>query len=167
MLTLSFLLCIKAGLCQSSSSTKRQVTKLFKSSIGNGEWTICNQDNAFFKADTLRLYNNINYFYQLSSCCQFIQWKFFKEKSFVQSAVQICKEPASSTVVTPDDYYTVKYFSKGGVQYLFVLKEKSKAEIFQLIGLQEVQLANNNSTKIILLKRLISKSERPIVGSVH
>jgi len=174
ILTLIFLLvCINVGFCQNLSPTRHQVTKLFKSSIdqeskksisvGNSAWTICNQDSAFFKADTLRLYNNLNYFYQISTCCKFILWTFYKKNAFVLSGMQVCKEPASSSIRT--EYYKIRYFGDKKELYMVVLDRKRQPEFFRVIGLQEIGLADNNKSKVIVLKGLISKQR--LVGSVH
>jgi hypothetical protein len=81
-LTIIFLSCWSFGFCQKFIVDRHHLTKLFKESIeqeskksisvGSGEWTICNQDSAYFKADTIKIYSNINYFYQQSNCCNFI-----------------------------------------------------------------------------------------------
>lgn len=140
--------------------TKKDLVKLFKSSIyqpskksisvGLGAWTICNQDSAYFKADTIKLYNNINYFYQISTCCDFVNWTFYKKKAFIQSCSQICKEPASANIKT--DYYVVRIISNNGNLLLQVI-DKRNSKTFKVLSLKEIKLEGNNSTTEITLKR--------------
>src|ERR1700761_2555910 len=100
------LLCsFKVGSSQKSIYTAHRLVKLFKSSIdqqsknvisiGAGAWIICNHDSSYFTADTLRLFDNINYFYQNGTCCDFVDWTFFKKNAFAQSKFQICNEPST------------------------------------------------------------------------
>lgn len=152
------------GLCQNVKPTVNQLTKLFKSSIdqeskkkisvGSGAWTICNQDSAFFKTDTLRLYSNSNYFYQLSECCDFIEWTFYKKNAFVQSKSQICKEPATSSAFV--DYYQISIFSEKQKTYLLVIKPRMSSEKFEVIEIGNINLADNHSSIVITLKRVAS-----------
>lgn len=168
--TLFFALSINWGLCQELSPSKHQLSKLFKLSIdqeskktisvGNNAWTICNQDSSFFKSDTIRIYSNINYFYQKGACCKFIQWTFYKKNAFVQSDLQVCIEPSSSSIL--NKYYTIEFLSGKKELYLFILNSDNAFELFRVINLQEIKLAQNNSTKIIALKRMTTKN--PIVG---
>jgi hypothetical protein len=171
-LTIIFLFYWSFGFCQSSPLSAHKLTKLFKESIdqeskksisiGSGAWTICNQDNAFFKADTIILYSNCNYFYQLSNCCNLIEWTFYKKNAFVQSTSQICKEPASSSTST--EYYKIDYFSDHQILYFSVWK-KGSVETFEVLSLQKIKLADNNFTMAITLKRLFT--HKPLIGSVH
>ena len=141
--------------------TKSQIFKLIKSSInqtsrksisvGSGAWIICNQDNSFFKSDTIKLYNNINYFYQLSSCCDFIDWTFYKKNSFLQSKSQICREPASADVHV--DYYQLIVIKENETLYLQINKSNLPVSKFEIVKIENIKLDNNNSTDVIVLKR--------------
>jgi hypothetical protein len=156
------LLFSSVGLCQNVKPTAHQLSKLFKSSIdqeskksisaGNGAWIICNQDSSFFKADTLRVYNNVNYFYQLSSCCKFIGWTFYNKNSFIQSDLQICNEPASSSIKNYS--YQISIFSEKQKTYMLVIKPQITSEKFEVIKIEDIKLANNNLTKAVTLKRV-------------
>jgi hypothetical protein len=162
---LVFSLVVKTAWCQAIIPTKHQIAKLFNMDEDNTEWTICNQDNSYLKSDTLRLYNNINYFYQKSTCCKLVQWKFYKKYAFTRLDLQICTEPPTGSIITENDYFRIKFSSDKSGLYLFVLNKKSTPEFFQIVGLQEVKLSNNNISKIIVLKRLMSK--QPIVGPTY
>ncbi len=88
------------GLCQNTLRTPRQLLKLFKLSInqlsrkgvdiGSGAWTICNQDSSFFKSDTLRVYDNLNYFYQISQVVAVQSWAISRQVYFRKMALNIC-----------------------------------------------------------------------------
>ncbi|MBD1386113.1 hypothetical protein IDJ75_12540 [Mucilaginibacter rigui] len=159
--TLTLILIANVGYSQSAAPGVNQVYKLLRSSInqtskksisiGSGEWLICNQDSAFFKNDTLRLYDNINYFYQLSKCCDFIGWTFYEKNAFVQSKSQICNEPSSMSIQT--EYYNIQVFSKDKSTFMFVIKQGVVFGKFEIINIKSIALANNNSSKIIVLKR--------------
>jgi hypothetical protein len=133
---------IKAGISQDS---KKWI------SMGSGAWTICNQDSAFFKADTIKLFDNINYFYQKSSCCQFIDWTFYEKKRFAQSNLQICEEPASRKVGSI--FYDSNYTSKNGILFLIVSKNKIPVMQFEVISLSTTPLATKDMSNVITLKR--------------
>src|SRR5437868_3504403 len=94
---LVFILIVKAGWCQNNVPTKSQIAQVFKPADDKTEWLICNQDSSFFKSDTLRLYGNINYFYQKTDCCKLIEWRFYKKNAFTRSNLEVCKEPPTGS----------------------------------------------------------------------
>jgi len=159
------LFCFKSVSGQTSTYTAHKLTKLFKSSIGNGEWIICNHDSSYFTSDTIRLFDNINYFYQKGGCCDFVKWTFAKKNAFVQSKFQVCKEPSTGDIIDPEhDTYTIKTFSDNRVVYLFVSKWKS-VEVFQLVGVDDIKLLDNRSAKVVTLKRTMTR--KSIVGHTY
>jgi hypothetical protein len=157
ILTIALLICGGFAFGQDNIPTKLQFKKLFKE---NTHWTICNQDSAFYKSDTLRLYSNVNYFYQKSSCCNFVDWIFYKNNSFLQKTSQVCKEPATTGVISNKEKYTLILASGK----LFLLNYKGHIEYFEVVSLLKIPLVNNNSTIEITLKRLTPKT---IVGPLH
>ena len=141
--------------------TRSQVFKLIKSSILTKReakimeplyWTTCNQDSAFFKADTIRLYNGINYFYQISSCCNFIEMAFYKKDAFYLRKSQICKEP--STADAHIDYYQLKITKHLGELYFAINKSKSGVSKFVIVKIESVKLEERPPVDVIVLKRL-------------
>jgi hypothetical protein len=76
LLILLFSLIATIGRCQNNVPNKHRTDD---DHIG---WVICNQDSSFCKSDTLRLYDNINYFYQKSDCCKLVRWDFYKKNAF-------------------------------------------------------------------------------------
>lgn len=160
--TLILTLTVVSGYSQISKPSTSQVYTLLKSTVdqpfkknirvGAGEWLICNQDSAFFKNDTLRLYSNLNYFYQLNKCCDFIGWTFYRKNAFVQSKSQICNEPASSSANS--EFHEIQLISKNKSTVMLVRKQGVVVQMFEIISLDKVALANNNSSNVITLKRL-------------
>lgn len=163
-LTIASLLLSFIGNCQIKKTSVHQLKFIFKKTIdqpekdrvviGANAWIICNQDSAFFKTDTVKLYSNINYFYQKSNCCEFIKWTFYRKNKFTQSQSQICEEPPISSVKF--DYCNIDFFSKKGKTYILVIN-KSNDQLFETIGLEEIPLADNGSSKVVILKRVTSK----------
>nr|WP_294944163.1 hypothetical protein [uncultured Mucilaginibacter sp.] len=150
-----------SGYGQKPGADIKQLRRLFKESIdqpskgvisvGNSEWTICNQDSSYFKSDTVRIYSNINYFYQISNCCNFVNWTFYNKNAFVLSKSQICKEPSSASVKV--DYYRFNIFLNKKKTYLSISNTIGAVEKFEVIDIREIALAQNNSTQEITLKR--------------
>lgn len=156
LLTIAFLICVGFVFGQNSRPTKSQLKKVFKE---NTHWTICNQDSAFYKADTIRLYSNVNYFYQKSSCCNFIDWTFFQKNTFSQKTSQVCKEPATTSVISDREKYVIILTTDKNILRLYVTGlYKGSIELFEVVSLQKIPLANNTSTIEIILKRLTPKT---------
>jgi len=121
LVLLALTLLTNVGWCQNNVPTRHQMADIFRPDDDNTEWLICNQDSTFFKSDTLRLYNDINYFYQKSDCCKFIKWDFYKKNVFVRCHLQICTEPSTGSVLTENDYFKIKISSDKSGLYLFVV----------------------------------------------
>ena len=160
-----FSLIATIGWCQNNVPTKHQMAKVFRTDDDHTEWVICNQDSSFFKSDTLRLYSNINYFYQKSDCCKLIRWDFYKKNAFTFSDLQVCKEPPTGSVLTENDYLKIKLSSDRSGMYLYILNRKGVADFFKIIDYHDVGLAANNKSKVIVLKRLMSQHH--IVGPLY
>jgi hypothetical protein len=131
--------------------------KIFMSDDDPTEWVICNQDSSYFKSDTLRLYSNINYFYQKSSCCKLVTWRFYKKNAFTRSDLQVCNEPPTGSVLTKNDYFRLKVISSKNGLSLLIKNQISPPVFFMMIDLQEIELDNNSRSKLIVLKRVARK----------
>lgn len=148
------------SLGQNLRFTKNQLSNLLKSSInqsskksisvGSGAWIICNTDSAYYKADTIKLYDNINYFYQRNSCCSFIEWTFYKRNAFLQNKAQICQEPSSANTLT--EYYKFDVIKKDDNVYLIVINKHLKK--FELVSISQLKLTNNSIVNEITLKKV-------------
>ncbi|WP_210463131.1 hypothetical protein [Rufibacter roseolus] len=113
---------------QQKSLTKASVFKLFKSSIeqeskksisvGSNEWLTCNKDSAFFKNDTIRLFEN-NLYRAAYICCDKVGWTFWKKDSFIIQESQNCTEPPTGKIYKDgSDTFTIKLENKEGKLYL-------------------------------------------------
>lgn len=148
------------SLGQNLRFTKNQLSNLLKSSInqsskksisvGSRAWIICNTDSAYYKADTIKLYDNINYFYQRNSCCSFIEWTFYKRNAFLQNKAQICREPSSMSALT--EYCEFKIAKKKDNVYLIVIDKHLKK--FELVSISQLKLTNNGVVNEITLKKV-------------
>lgn len=167
----AIILVIKCGVVvgQSNKPTIHEVYKIFESSIdqpskkaisiGAGEWLICNSDSAFYKKDTLKMYNNINYFYQQSNCCKFIGWTFYKKDAFVQSESQICDEPTSRLVKS--DNFQFKLSVKNKRLLMLISNSGSAIGNFEILEIGNISLADNNLAKVLTLKRITNTISSP------
>lgn len=159
---LLFVIC-SGAFCQGLS--KKQLSALLKPDKEDSErnWVTCNQDSTFFKSDTVRLYDNINYFYQLSSCCDFVEWHVYKKEGFSQGRSQICKEPASASVIS--DFFKFSIWKSSKKIYLTAINPKTHdMQIFEFVSLSKIKLANNNYASELIFVKMFSP--KPIVGRV-
>ena len=111
--------------------TKSQLLKLFKSSIRQDKsgkvstvsnpWVICNKDSSYYMKDTLQLINTSNN-NSHSSCCNFINWTFYKKTAFVLTREQLCKEPPTVSTTKNEDWYTIEVYTKAKDLFLEIYK---------------------------------------------
>ncbi len=66
-----------------------------------GEWVTNNKDSAFYKHDTLRLYNSSNIMYDTNHYCNFKVLVFSTLNRVLQHSIEICHEPPMSTMEIP------------------------------------------------------------------
>lgn len=142
-----FLLCGQMLFAQNNQPTKGQLLKAFKGSVrqensvkvstNSNPWVICNKDSAFYKSDTVRLYNNVNYYYN-SKCCDFIDWTFYKKEAFVLTRVQICKEPATASVAKNEDWFTIKVSNEDKNLLLETYNQGKLVDRFKVISIDKV-----------------------------
>lgn len=145
--------------------TKYQLLKLFKNSVkqdhsdkvstNSNPWVICNKNGLFYTADTLKLYNNINYYYH-SSCCDFIDWTFYKKDAFVLTRVQICKEPTTASVPKNEDWFVIKVSNQGKYLFLETYNQGRMIDRFQVLSIDKVNYIGqpNDITDVVTLVRM-------------
>ena len=149
---------------QNNNPTKSQLLKVFKKSIrqdtkgmvstNSNPWVVCNKDSAFYKNDTLRLYNNVNYYYY-SKCCDFVDITFYKKNAFVAVQTEICKEPPTSTVATNDDWFTIDVLKDKGSLIILTINQGKIVDRFKVISINEVNNIGqlNDITEVLTLVR--------------
>ena len=147
---------------QNNHPTKQQIVNLFKNSIsqqskngisvGSNAWVICNKDSAFFKSDTIILQSNINYFYQIGDCCDFIEWIFYKQDAYLQKKLQVCNEPASASA-NADNLRLILTTQPHDLVLTTILNGRMMSK-FKVLRVDNVKLASNISSTAITLKRI-------------
>jgi hypothetical protein len=160
LFTLLFLLVGPVVFGQDTEVTKSKLLKIFKESIrqhksgkisiNSNPWVICNRDSSFYKSDTLRLYNNENYYYH-SNCCEFIDWIFYKKGAFVQTRAQICKEPPTVSITRNDDWFSIKVSKKGSGLFFDASNRDRITERYQVISIDKVDsIGQPNDIKTVV-----------------
>lgn len=164
LFTVLFLLVGQVAFAQNTEATKSKLLKIFKGSIrqdksgkvlsNSNPWVICNKDSSFYKSDTLRLYNNENYYYH-SNCCKFINWTFYKKDAFVQTRSQICKEPPTVSVTRNEDWFSIKISKKGRDLFFETSNRDRITERYQVISIDKVDSIGqpNDITTVVTLIR--------------
>lgn len=147
LLLLIFLFCGGIAAGQNNQPAKAQLLKAFKASIrqdspgkvstNSNPWVICNKDSAFYKSDTLRLYNNTGY-HSHSQCCDFTDWTFYKKDAFVLTRVQICKEPTTVSVSRNEDWFTIKVSKENKNLFLETYNQGKLVDRFRVISISKV-----------------------------
>jgi len=131
---------------QKPELTKRNLLKVLKSSIrqnskskiqtNSNPWTICNKDSSYYKSDTLHLYlSNNSQYRNHSSCCDFIDWTFYKKDAFILTKTQICKEPPTTSSSKADDWYKLKILKENGILLLIIFNQNRLITKFKVINI--------------------------------
>lgn len=159
-----FLIVGHAVFAQNNNPTKSQLLKVLKKSIrqdtkdrvstNSNPWVVCNKDSSFYKSDTLRLYNNVNYRYY-SKCCNFVDLTFYKKNAFVIVKTQICKEPPTGSVATPNDWFTIRLSNDRKDLILETINQDKIVDRFKVISIGKVDDIGqpNDITNILTLVR--------------
>ncbi len=127
MKKLSFLITIlyfNFSLGQVDIVTKEKLVAAFKKERGeySKNWETCNDNETFFKADTLVFFeNNIPH-----KCRKFISWSFRNSKSFWQGQIELLGCVTSSKILKKeDDYFKVKIVEKENETLLKIYNDKT------------------------------------------
>ena len=123
----------------------------------NGEWTINNNDSSYYKSDTIRLYQDINYQYEIKTC-HIIKWKKDKRK-FSIHFIDICSEPGRA--MTYDEKETVKLKSKNKNQIIEIGRGGKVIESFYVLNMEQKRVDRNPyDIKILTLERMKKTTSR-------
>ena len=130
--------------------SKKNLKKLLKIEHGDDSkvWTICNSNST----DTIQLYSSINYFYQSKSCCEFIQWNFYKKNKIREEQIQVCKEPSIRKVTTEKDYYSIKIEKKDDNLYLDKYHNKKLVNRYRVLSITEKNLPKQQGIKYQIIE---------------
>ena len=117
----------------------------------NGDWTINNNDSSYYKSDTIRLYQDINYQYEIKTC-SIIEWKKDKRK-FSIHFINICSEPGRA--MTNNEKETIKLISKSKNQIIEIRRGGIIIESFYVLNLEKKRIDRNPyDIRILTLKRI-------------
>ena len=164
-LFLLFLFTTQISFAQLNKLDKAKLLNILKESVhqtntkkidtDSNPWLICNKDSNFFKADTLYLFDNINYYYQPENCCDFVGWTFYKGNAFVQRDIQICNEPPTAKILKDKDFYTTKVEEDNNEIVLKVYRKKQLLDTYAAIDFRVVGLSQKNqkSNQLTLVRK--------------
>jgi len=99
-------------------------------------WTICNSNTT----DSIKLYSNMNYFYQSKSCCEFIQWNFYNKNNMREEQIQVCDEPSTGKTITKNDYYSIKIEKEDDNLYLDKYQNNKLVNRYRVLSITKEKL---------------------------
>jgi hypothetical protein len=117
--------------------TKNELKKLFSEKqqyLGELSWETCNDDSAYFKNDTIRLYYRKTCLNQYK-CCEIIDWTFFNGISFGLSVTSLCQEPPLTSAIGPDDRYRIKIKKVKKLLELHIKNSKNQIDKLEVVSL--------------------------------
>ncbi len=117
----------------------------------NGEWTVNNNDSSYYKSDTIKLYQDINYIYGIKTC-SIIKWKKDRRK-FSIYYLRTCSEPMRG--MTYDEKETIRLKHKNGNQIIELRRSGKIIESFIILNMEVKEIDRNPyEIKILTLKRI-------------
>ena len=131
---------------QTSLVTDERLLQVFKASIkqdskreiqtNSNPWIICNDDDSYYKSDTLKL---IRYSNDYPNCkCQcYIDWTFYKSDSFVLTKESIA-EPRRVSVAKADNWYVIKIFKRDHDLILETYNQSTLVDQFKVISIEPI-----------------------------
>ena len=148
---------------QIKSPTKKELLKTFKQSVQQNKkihtisnsWVVCNKDSSFYNSDTIQLVNNENYYYHSDDCCYFVDWTFYSKDKFVQTKIDICKEPTSTSVTNANDNYNVSLTNTGQDLVMTTANSINLTQRYKVLSIGKIKIGTEeNLTVVITLLRL-------------
>ena len=117
----------------------------------NGDWTVNNNDSSYFKLDTIRAYQDINYQYEIETC-NIVEWKKDKRKFSIRF-INICSEPGRA--MSYNEKETMQIKNKNKNQIIEIKRGRKIIESFFVLNLEEKRVNRNPyDIKILTLKRM-------------
>jgi hypothetical protein len=98
-----------------------------------GKWTMCNENDLYNTADTIILYQDINYQYSVKGCCHFINW-IIKSKNIEIENLFACSEPGR--VTKRNGKQTIKLIKANHDQIIVVCENGKKLSKFKVIRIE-------------------------------
>lgn len=141
---------------QSTRTTTKELKTLFKESEEKygltNLWIACNDDSSYFKSDTVRLFNHVNYYYHSNGCCKFIKWEFQKRLTITFNESRMCTEPPRETLF---GLRKLKMTEDKGEIDLELSSSRQRIDKFRVVGLSTNELwPGGHVSNVLTLKRL-------------
>ena len=131
---------------QTSLVTKERLLQIFKASIkqdsklkiqtNSNPWIICNDDDFYYKSDTLR-FSHYSNDYPDCKCLCYIDWTFYKSDAFVVTKESIA-EPRRVSVAKADNWYVIKTFKRGQDLILETYNQSRLVDQFKVISIDPI-----------------------------
>ncbi|MFB6344068.1 hypothetical protein ACE1ET_20285 [Saccharicrinis sp. FJH62] len=136
---------------------KNELYKIFRKSInqpernkviiGNNPWIINNEDSAYYKRDTIYLYNINNHANNLN-LCQTIDWTFYKKNALIICRSKHCYGPPANTFLTSRDLIKIKI--EDNDELIIRLFNFSKlVDVFKVLEFEDI----DGNLKLTLLRK--------------
>jgi hypothetical protein len=140
---------------QLKKSIRKQIKENLQGSSLQDTWICCNKDSAYYQNDTIKLYNQINYYYDPSGCCNFVQWDFENLSKFRLVETKMCIEPPTAESYLYNSYQVSWKIER---ENLFIVINNRKLQIVQkylVCNYHEELIWNKiNSCMVLTIKRL-------------
>lgn len=101
-----------------------------------GEWQSKNDDSLYYRNDTIRLFENVNHFYE-SNTCYIIRW-IVSKRSFKINNVYTCTEPGSVSAYTAKENLRLTNTDFG--QIITLERSGQQFDKFKIVNYQKKQI---------------------------
>ena len=119
----------------------------------NGEWTANNEDSSYFRNDTVKFVQDLNYQYELKTC-NLIVWKKENRKFEIQH-INTCSEPGRAEKYNEKESF--KLARKHGNQTIEIKRSGKTIDLFKILSYTEKRIERYPyDIKILKLKRIIT-----------
>ena len=123
----------------------------------NGVWTINNYDSSYYRLDTIKLFQDINYQYEIGTC-DIIEWQKDKRK-FSIHYINICSEPGRA--FTYDIKETINLIDNDNNQIIEIRRDGKSIESFCVLSMKQKRVDRYPyDIKVITLKRIKENNSR-------
>ena len=145
---------------QTKSYSEGYIYSLFKNSILQTEkgkveipsnpWLICNQDSAFYRKDTIKVFSN-SYNRNSLDCCDYIAWTFYKRDKFIWTNLGLCREPTTASVAKDKDYFEIVVVSPYNYLFISTFHNNKFIESFKVLSIDKIKQGNSDLTSTVLV----------------
>lgn len=118
-----------------------------------GDWASCNKDSLYYTSDTIRLYQDNNYYFK-TKCCYYVHWNIFtKGKMKIENSF-MCVEPGRR--FWNSDEIAIELKKNNGKQFIILKKNGAAMQNFLLLSFEKIELseAPYGTIKVLTLKKM-------------